>query len=57
MWRCSFKHNIINSLKKGDIPYFGVNGNHDSDYIPEYANAHLEVRKANNIKIGGFEGS
>lgn len=44
-------------LKKGSVPYFGVNGNHDDRSVPQYADIHLRVREFGNLRIGGFEGS
>ena len=44
-------------LKKGSVPYYGVNGNEDNRTVPSYANIHLKVRKATGVRIGGFEGS
>jgi len=44
-------------LRKGSVPYFGVNGNHDRRTVPEYADLHLRVREAAGARVGGFEGS
>lgn len=44
-------------LKKRSVPYLGVNGNHDRDHVPRYANAHRRVFQVGGLKFGGFEGA
>ncbi len=44
-------------LKKRSVPYFGVNGNHDQNFVPKYANAHRRIFTLRGLKIGGFEGA
>ncbi len=44
-------------LKKRSVPYYGVNGNHDQNFVPKYANAHRRVLTFRGLKIGGFEGA
>lgn len=44
-------------LRKGSVPYLGVNGNHDDRTVPAYANLHLRVQEVGKLRVGGFEGS
>jgi len=44
-------------LRKGSVPYFGVNGNEDDRTVPDYADIHLCVREAAGGRVGGVEGS
>jgi Icc-related predicted phosphoesterase len=44
-------------LRKRSVPYLGVNGNHDQNFVPRYANAHRKVFQIAEMKIGGFEGA
>jgi Icc-related predicted phosphoesterase len=44
-------------LLKRSVPYFGVNGNHDRNFVPKYANAHLKTYSVHGMRLGGFEGA
>lgn len=44
-------------LRKGPVPYVGVNGNEDDRAVPSYADIHGKARQVAGIRVGGFEGS